>query len=367
MIATYQYRIYPSKAQTKALMRQLSSHCFVYNAGLEKKRQAIKGGSKVPNYASLAKNLKIWRKESFFGGECNYSSLQQTLRRLEKSFNKSRSEGVGMPRFKSGDRWNTIEWSVYGDGWGLKDGKLRIQNVGDVKVVWHRELPSQPRRLSVTRRGGKWFANFTVDAPERYDLGLGEIGIDWGLKNIATLSNGRSFKAPRPLMQNLKKLRKVDRKLCKNKTERNLRIRRSLHAKIANQRKDFNHKTSSSIVKNNCVLCLEDFKPREIPKRYRRIRRAYADVAIGQLISMVKCKAESAGIFVMMVNPAFTSQECPSCAKRNKFPLSERTYSCECGYNGDRDVTAANNILRIGLAQCNTTGLCGLGISAKAG
>jgi putative transposase len=146
MIKTYKYRLYPTGKQNKAINSQLEGHRFLYNHALAQRKEIYEQTGKGIGYTIQATSLlpKL-RKENENLSLCNYSSLQQTLRRIDKAFKAffrrvKAGEKAGYPRFKSSDRFNTITYAILGDGCQIKENRLYLQNVGCIKIKWHRPI-----------------------------------------------------------------------------------------------------------------------------------------------------------------------------------------------------------------------------------
>ncbi|HUU40183.1 MAG TPA: transposase, partial [Desulfatiglandales bacterium] len=204
MIKSYKYRLYPTKKQIQSLTTQLGGHRFLYNKALEQRKDVYEKTGKGITYNAQATNLtpKL-RKESKNISLCNYSSLQQTLRRLDKSFKAffrrvKRGEKPGYPRFKCAHRFNTIFYGAIGDGCQIKEGRLYLQNAGLVKVKWHRPIGCKIKTLYVTRRDSKWHVSFFVECePELLPKTGREIGIDMGLNSFIATSDRQKINAPK--------------------------------------------------------------------------------------------------------------------------------------------------------------------------
>ena len=161
MFKSYKYRLYPKTKQAISLETQLAGHCFLYNKALEQRREIYhRTGKGIGFFTQSTDLLPGLKKENEILALCNYASLNQTLRRLDKSFKDFYSrvkagEKPGYPRFKSSNRFNTIFYAIIGNGCQIKDSRLYLQNVGCVKVKWHRPIKGNIKTLSVTRRNGK--------------------------------------------------------------------------------------------------------------------------------------------------------------------------------------------------------------------
>lgn len=337
------FRIFPKKSQISKAQEMFGIHCDLYNDCLEDKIKnrtrcfdLIK--SKVPEFKKKSPNL-------------NYSSLQQTVRRLDKAFNSFFKKNNHFPRFKK--RLNSIEYSKPGDGWKIKDGHVYIQGLGDIRANFHKQF-SNPQRLTLIKKGNDFFICLAVEEFKNFPKAKGEIGIDLGLKNFITTSDGTIIDHPKPLKQKLKAVKKLNRQIksqnredLKNKKRKALR---KCYKKIAHRRSDFLHKTSHQIVSKNKKIFVEDLTIKNLHSDIRNINRTYGDVAIAEFIRMLSYKAERAGRIFVKVNPAYTSQECV-CGKLIPKKLTQRIHRCDCGHVEDRDFLAAKNILRRGLAS----------------
>lgn len=207
MIRTYKYKLYPNKHQKETLDFLLEQSRRVYNTALEKS---------IDLYNESKESFDAWpyfrdlRKEEPEGiGLLNAASLQQTLRRLDKSFKAffrrvKQGEKPGFPRFKSYDRWKSMTF-CYGNGVKLLSDSSRVllyvQNVGNIKVKYHREISEDATILQVVlkRSGNKWYANLQIELPDPILIEREEnsVGIDMGLSNLLALSTGELLDNPR--------------------------------------------------------------------------------------------------------------------------------------------------------------------------
>ena len=340
MKRVYQYRLYPNKSQAAALYAQLEIHRELYNRCLEVNTDSYYNhGESLNDFALIKKVVPD------FKGRANYSAMQQTTRRLWKAFKamfRKDNPNQGRPRFKGRGRFRTIEFARLGDGVQIKGDALYIQFVGHVPMHKHRDCP-QPYKASITERAGKFYVSLCCD--EFSDCAANferTVGIDFGIRDTVTTSDGTKVQSPWFMKADQKDLARLRRR-------KNRKAVAKREAKIANRRKDFNHKLSRRLINQYDVLCLEDLRVSEFDEPGKAIRRRVRDVAITQLIGYLLYKAESAGKQIALVNPAYTSQDCSDCGVRIPKELSERNHTCTCGCVLDRDINAARNILRLGL------------------
>ena len=336
------FRIYPNKTQKKSLISQLNLHRDLYNLCLLDRDE---------NHTGYVDQIKtIIPKQKSLGNTlgCNYSSLQQTVRRLEKSYQawfeslKLKDGRVGKPRIKK--RFRSIEFSKYGDGWKLRDSKLYIQNVGLVKIKLHREVTS-PQRLVVTKKHNKWYVCIIDDSNSKKYLPQtgNKVAIDLGVKTFATMidSVGNFSEISNPKFLQL---------LSKSLESKNTLVKRNAETKLANSRLDFCHKETNRLIRNFDEIFIEDLKIQPMVENGNRFTNKYLlDVCLGQFIQILTYKAENAGRKLVKVNPAYTTQMCSKCGRIKEKTLDEREHNCSCGLNLSRDQNAAKNIYTLGL------------------
>lgn len=358
MKITRQARIYPSKRQRRLIDKMLECHRLLYNTVLEDseyfysqtKRQ--KGG-----FALIKEWVPFFKKEERFD-ICNYSSLQRTIRRFVKSrsamIKKRILKQKSKLRFKTAERFNSIEYT-FGNGIAIINNKIKIQHLGEIKTVWNR-IPTNPSNAILTRKGNIYFVSFCEDCAFDKSLLTGNIavGIDFGVKTLATFSNGETIESPKFAKKSKKEIAKIHRRI--NKTQKGTKARdkhkRTLtkaHYKIANRRKDFNHKATRKLVNKYDIICAEDLEIMKIRSDFTPINFAIFDLGIAQFKEFLAYKAENAGKRVVWVDPAYTTQTCSSCGTLVPKTLKERVHICGCGHVEDRDINAAKNILTAGL------------------
>lgn len=354
----YNYRLYPNRQQNESLDTMLWAYRRLYNAALAERKETYETSKKTLTSFNQAPNLmKRMRIEDDVLRSFNHSAGTHVLRRLDKAFAAffrriKSSDTPGYPRFRGRNRFNSADFT-WRDGAGLRQGKLHIQGVGELKVVWHRQIPEDARikRVTVKRRAGKWFACFVLEIPdgEIPKHSGGEVGIDVGLKSLVTLSTGESIAQPQPYRKSQTKVRRANRKAARRE-KGSLRQRKAyrelsrLYAKISNQRSDFLHKLSHDLTARFSFIAVEDLNIKGLART--RLAKSIHDAGWGILLNMLGYKAASAGGTVVRVDPRHTSQDCSGCGARVKKPLSQRVHSCpECGLVLDRDHNAALNIL----------------------
>jgi putative transposase len=350
---TFKYRLFTTRLQSNALDGQLGEACRLYNAALQERRDAWKQRVSI-NYYTQAKQLKEIRAAGDLG-LTNYSCCQDVLRRVDKTFQSfflrvKRHETPGYPRFKSGRRFDSITFPSYGDGIKLTGKALRVQGVGEIEVKLHRPVAGVIKTVTVKRECGKWYVCFSVEC-ETKPLPARDhaIGIDVGLESFATLSNGDPIPNPRWYRQAEAKLRRAQRRVARRKRGSKRRrkvvaLLQKVHARIRNQRNEFQHRLSFWLVQNFGTIVVEDLNVKSLAAG--RLSKSVPDASWSSFLAKLAYKAENAGRQLIAVNPAGTSQTCLSGATVHKA-LSEREHVCmACGLIAPRDVVSAQVILQ---------------------
>src|SRR4029453_19296702 len=268
MRKTYKYRLYPTAVQTTALEGQLSEACRLYNAALQERRDAYHRGGTSLNYYDQANQLKAIRAE----GACelaNFSACQDVLRRVDKTFKAffrrvKNGEKAGYPRFKSRRRFDSYTFPSYGDGCRLLKDRLYLQGVGHIKVKMHRPVDGEVKTVTAKREAGKWYACFSVEySTQPLPVQERAVGLDVGLLSFTTLSDGTTIDNPRYYKRSQAKLRLAQRRVARRKRggknrRKAVLLLQKAHAKIKNQRADFQHKVARTLVNTYGVIAVED-------------------------------------------------------------------------------------------------------------
>lgn len=350
MLLSYKYRIEPNCTQAAALSDMLRSFCDLYNVGLQQRIEAYRRCGKSLRYADQANELKAVRIADDRLAGFSFSAEQQVLRRLDKAFQAffrrvKQGRKPGFPRFRSRHRYHAADFRV-GDGMTIrKSGKIGFVGVpGEVKVRWHRALPSAPKSAILTRQIGKWYVVFHVEVDATEQANDLTVGVDVGLTSLVALSTGDIVARPNWTKRAAKGLRRRQRALARCRRGSHIRANRRtalarFQARIANRRRDNLHKLSSDLV--NCFgrIAVEDLNIRGLARGMHA--KHVNDAAWAQLVSMLDYKAANAGSPIVKVDPRGTSQICPECGTIAAKTLAERMHRCDCGCTLDRDVAAA--------------------------
>jgi len=360
MLRTFKYRLWTNRNQERELGVMLETHRRLYNTCLEQRKSAYESEKRSIKYTEQSAWFKEQRVTNDYFARINFSSAQATMRRLDKAFQAffrrvKSGEKPGYPRFKGYDRFSSIEYPAHGDGIRFLGDRLRVQHVGIVRVNQHRPLPddAQIRTVTLTNEADKWYVEVCCLFP---DVAVGHstlpaVGLDVGIESFLSTSDGDHLPNPSYLKNELPALRRTQRALSRkkkggaNRKKARKQVAR-LHAKVKNQRADHRHKTALALVRRYGLIAVESLNIQGM-LRNRRLSRAIGDVAWGGFVTTLKHKAESAGVEVIEVNPAGTSQNCSGCGQHVPKKLSERWHTCpHCGLSLHRDVNAARNVLQ---------------------
>ncbi|MEH0422985.1 RNA-guided endonuclease InsQ/TnpB family protein [Streptomyces sp. B21-083] len=366
----FRYRFYPTDAQAAELSRTFGCVRKVYNMALDARTRAWARQERV-NYNQTSAMLTAWKKteELAYLGEVSSVPLQQTLRHLQVAFTNFFGKRAKYPRFKSRKKSRrSAEYTT--SGFRFREGELTLAKMAEpLDIVWSRPLPEgvTPSTVTVSQdAAGRWFVSMLCDdtitpAPATTNA----VGIDLGITSLATLSTGEKITNPKHERKDRARLARAQRELsrkAKGDGANRARARRKVarvHARIADRRRDFLHKLTTRLVRENQTVVIEDLTVRNMV-RNRSLSRAVADAAWSEFRGMLEYKAAWYGREVIAVDRWFPSSKlCSTCGTiRSKLPLNVRTWTCECGAVHDRDVNAAKNILAAGLA----VSVCGAGV-----
>ncbi|WP_158844463.1 RNA-guided endonuclease InsQ/TnpB family protein [Saccharothrix deserti] len=366
----YNFRVDPTPGQRIALARAFGCARVVFNDGLRARQAAREAGLPYVTDGELSEQVITSAKttpERAWLSEVSAVVLQQALADLNtayRNFFKSLSgkrEGrrVGPPRFRSRkDNRQAIRFTANARFRVLDNGRLRLPKIGDLRVRWSRDLPSDPSSVTVVKDAAdRYFASFVVQAGDAPLPPVGqETGIDLGLTSYAVLSDGTKTAAPRFLRGAARRLRKVQKALSRkakgsaNRAKARVKVARA-HARVADMRRDWHHKLSSTIIRDNQAVYVEDLAVSGLART--RLAKSVHDAGWSAFVSMLEYKAVRHGRTFARIDRWFPSTRmCSACgAIGAKLPLDVRSWTCSCGAVHDRDVNAARNILAAGRAD----------------
>jgi putative transposase len=317
------------------------------------------------NLLPSLKNQKetSWLKE--IPSQCLQQKCQDLDTALKQSFKKN-SNKKGFPKFKAK---RTDESGIRFPSVKIENKKLILPKLGNgVKIKLHRPLFGKVGATTVIKdKTGAWYASvlFKVDdsfIPPKVSKIETEIGIDLGLKEFAITSDGELISNPKFYRKSEKRLKKLQRshskktKGSKNREKSRKRLAKQ-HKKVSNQRKNFVTQVACSIAKYNDLICIESLNVKGMVKNHK-LSKSISDVGWGMFTSALKWQATKRGKHLVEVGRFYpSSKTCNNCGSiKNDLTLSDRTFKCgDCGFELDRDLNAALNILSEG-KRLNTAG-----------
>jgi putative transposase len=361
----YNFRVYPTPGQRTALARTFGCARVVYNDALRIRKEAHAAKLPFPKTGDLSKTLITQAKhtpEREWLSNAPVGVMQQALRDLDTAYRnffgslsgKRKGPKIGEPRFKSKRDNRQVARYTKSDAFRVtQNGKLRLPKVGEVAVRWSRDLPSEPSSATVIKDvSGRYFVSFvvTTDPSEVLPETAGEVGIDLGLTHFAVMSDGRKVASPKFFRRAEKRLRKAQQNLSRkakgssNRRKAVVEVARA-HARTADARRDFHHKLSTTLIRENQAVYVEDLTVKGLART--RLAKSVHDAGWSAFVSMLEYKAARYGRAFARVDRFFpSSQLCSACGlKDGPKPLSVREWTCaNCDTVHDRDVNAARNI-----------------------
>lgn len=354
-LVAYKYRLYPNKTQQTLLNKTMGCVRFFYNQQVATFRTYDKETNPKPEFKTSTelRNEIEWMKEVSAAAiqqkEMDFKEYKKQL------FSKSRKKKIGFPKFKK--KSNRQSFRLPNQKFKVIGNKIQLEKIGKVKMVVDRELP-EGKLMSVTvskNPSGQYFASILIETEINYKpITNKEVGIDLGIKTFATQSDGIEIANPKFLNKNQVKLRRMQQHLSrkqKGSNRRNkcrLKIAR-LHQKVTNQRDWFLHNYSTSLINNYDRIYIEDLNVSGMVKNHC-LAGAISDVGWSKFTSMLIYKSDWYGKDVVKVDRFFASSKTCSCGVKNDdLKLSDREWVCtSCGSINQRDLLAANNILKEG-------------------
>lgn len=347
---TYRYKLYRSK-RDKHLVRQieLASEIWNYFVALTRRYYSLYG--KYPGYYKLKRHLARLKKQGkgrWYG--LNSQAGQNVIERLDKSYQRLFKGEGGRPGFKKRTKYPSF--TLTQTGWKyLGENRLRIGK-HNFKFCFSRPIQGEIKTVTIKRdRCGDLWVCFSVveNAQPSMPQTGSAVGMDFGLKQFLTLSDGQTIEAPQHLRASLKEMARLQRGLSRKKKgsmgRRKARLRvAKLHRRIANQRRDFHFKAARAVLKRHDVVAIEDLN---LDGMKRLWGRKVSDLGFHSFVSVLEHLARANGKEVVKVDRFYPSTKtCNDCGSvADGLTLADRVWVChECGTEHDRDLNAAKNI-----------------------
>jgi len=379
------YRMHPTEEQEKFLLQEVGNQRFIWNYFLNLSNIKYESIKENMFYSEMAMMLPYLRSELEFLKIGINSSMQQTLRDLEKAFKNfyrrlksTKPEKAGHPVFKKKGQDDSfripdpINFTV-------KRNSITIPKIGNIKINKHQSLNGKPKNLTIKREGNKWYVSVCLEFnPQFIDKTGKQVGIDLGTVRFATGNRGqirKSFLKVKGVDNLIKKIKTINRELSRRQKFSNNWMKTKsklgkLHRQLVNKRKDFHHKFSTMLVKRHDLIMVEDLKtsnmtrsakgtwkkPGKNVKQKSGLNRSILTQGWYSFIQMLDYKCDWYGKTLIKVDSKFTSQICSCCGyKRKTNRKTQSSFVCgKCGREMNADVNAARNILKRGLKLCLT-------------
>jgi putative transposase len=368
----HRYRLYPEPSQLPMLVRHCADARYVWNLALEQTNY-YRPGRPTPGFVERCRQLTEARKGTWLGeGSC--SVQQQALRDFDQALRNWWGGSHRRPRWrKAGVHEGFCVKKVPVKCLNRRWAALLVPKCGPVRFRLSRPLPAEYGMAKVTSdRSGRWHVSFSALQPvlERTPTGT-EIGLDVGVVATVTTSDGRMFHAPGLRPREAQRLRRLQRKLARQKKGSTRRARTKaaiakLRAREADRRRDFVEQLTTTLVRDFDLIAVEDLAVKHMMRSAkgtvdasgvhvaakRGLNRAIAGQAWSLLRRRLADKAATCGVAVVAVKPTHTSQRCAVCGHTGpENRKSQAVFRCRaCGHKANADVNAANNVLAAGLA-----------------
>jgi len=356
----YRYRFYPTPDQEKNLNQTFGCVRYIYNRSLRYRQDAWYERQENVSYLQNSALLTEWKKEPehIWLNEVSSVPLQQVLRHLQTGYKNFFQGRAKYPNFKKKEGHQSAEYTTSAFKWDGESLKLAKQSE-PLDIRWSRRFEGRPTTVTVSRvPSGRYFVSILVD--EKIDLlpvVNSVVGIDVGIKDVVINSDGVVSGNPRYTAKYAAKLAKYQKRLAKKQKGSNNRRKAKakvarIHEQIADCRRDFTHKLTTTLINENQVICVENLAVKNMVKN-PMLAKSISDANWGELVRQLEYKANWRGRTVVAIDRWFpSSKRCSCCGYTlDKLDLATRQWTCpECNTTHDRDINAAQNIKAAGLA-----------------
>lgn len=355
------FRIYPNKKQENLINQTFGCCRLIYNKGLAMRNDAYSNGKKIGYNQTSARLTDLKKQDDFaFLKDVDSIALQQSLRDLDRGFKNFFEKRARHPQFKSKhNNYQSYRTIKRGNNIHIVSNYIKLPKLGYIKIKQSMEVGHIHNVTVEKTPTGKYFAVLNVEfEPEFKQNNSNSIGIDVGLKEFYTDSNGNKVSNPKYLKKLEQKLKREQRRLSrkqkcsKNREKQRIKVAR-VYEKITNQRNDFLQKESTKLVRENQTICIENLNVKGMLRNHK-LAKAISSVSWSKFFDMLEYKATWYGNEIIKVPTMYpSSQICSCCGYKNPLVknLSVREWICpECRTKHDRDYNASINILNKGLS-----------------
>ena len=358
MIKAFKYRIYPNRSQEILFSKTFGCVRLIWNANVASFNSYDKDINPKPNIIQKS-DLVLDRP---WLSEVSAAAIQQKVMDFKETvkqyFSKMRKKRINKPSFKKKN--NTQSYRLPNQKFRIEEDRIRLEKIGWVKVVIDRNIPDNGKILSCTiskNQANQYYVSIIVDCEiVKKPKTNKEVGIDLGIKEFATLSDGVVIDNPKYLRENQSRISRIQRHMSRKVKgsrrwhKNRIRIAR-LHNKISNKRLWFLHNMTTYLVDNYDTICIEDLNVSGMVKNHK-LANSISDASFSLFRSILEYKCKWYGKTLSIIDRFYpSSKTCSFCGwKKDDLSLSDRIFICEnCGAKIDRDLNAALNIKRVGV------------------
>lgn len=375
-LQAFKYELMPNGQQERQMRRFAGSCRFVFNKALALQKGRYEQGEKKLGYAGLCRLLTEWRNgaETAWLSNAPVHPLQQTLKDLERAYTNFFAKRADFPRFKKKGQSDSFR---YPDPKQIKldqtNRRLFLPKLGWLRYRNSRDVLGVVKNVTVSQSYGKWFVSIQTEREVDQSIPQGgAVGIDMGIARFATLSDGshieplNSFRRHETALGKAQQAMSRKTKFSNNWKKAKARVQR-IHSRIGNTRRDYLHKTTTTISQNHAMVCIEDLQVRNMSKSAagstekpgKNVRaksglsKSILDQGWFEFRRQLDYKLAWQGGWLVAVPPQYTSQTCPCCGHVSKDNRQKQAkFECvECGFEENADLVGAINILRAGHAR----------------
>ena len=359
MIKAHKIRLNPTPEQATYFAKAAGTARFCFNWARAQWQKQYEAGGK-PSALALRTQFNAIKKDQFPWvydvTKCAVEGAFMDVAAAFKNFLQGRTAGrkTGYPKFKS-KKHSRPSFYLANDKFTVGDHWMDVPKLGRVNMAESLRFQGKLLSARISKTASWWLVSITVDMPDEVPLNTHPpLGVDVCLNRLATLSDGRQYENQRPLVHQLKKLRRLNKELArrtkggKNWLKTKDKLGR-LHYEIACIRLDWLQKLTTEIAQTSGMVAVEDLHVKGLI-RNRCLSRSFSDAAVGRLLDLLESKVPRQGGMLLKVDRFFpSSQLCHCCgARKDDLTLADRVFVCpdpDCGYVGDRDENASWNIL----------------------
>ncbi|MGP8097123.1 MAG: RNA-guided endonuclease InsQ/TnpB family protein [Steroidobacteraceae bacterium] len=383
-LQAFKYVLLPNGEQQRNMRRFAGACRFVFNKALALQKTHYEAGGKFINYVAMAKKLTEWRNgtETPWLKDAPVHPLQHALKDLERAYQNFFAKRAMLPRFKRKGRRESFR---YPDATQFQidpaHNRIKLPKLGWIRYRNSRHVLGTAKNITISQSADKWYASIQTEREVEQPVpsASSAVGIDLGIARFATLSDGsyiaplNSFKRHEARLRRYQRVMSRKIKFSKNWHKAKRRVQ-NIHIRLGNARRDFLHKTTTTISRNHAMVCIENLQVRNMSQSAKGStekpgKNAAAKSALNKSIldqgwfefrRQLQYKLHWAGGILVAVPPHNTSRVCPACghvAAENR--QTQAHFKCvDCGYQNNADVVGAMNVLARGhrVAACGEEG-----------